>query len=179
MRLQSWQLDINRPASPKYVLIGAPHTSNLDLTYGLILKYAGRIDLHWVGKDSAFRGPLGPIYRRLGGIPVNRRVSQNFVEQMVEQFNQRERFILAIAPEGTRHKAPGWKSGFYYIALGAGVPIALGFIDYGRKRVGVGPTIHPSGDIQADFKQIAAFYSGMVGRYPERQGEIKLERKEG
>ena len=177
MRLQSWQLDIDRPASPKYVMIGAPHTSNLDLTYGLILKYAGRIDLHWVGKDSAFRGPLGPLYRRLGGIPVNRRVSQNFVEQMVEQFNQRERFILAIAPEGTRYKAPGWKSGFYYIALGAGVPIALGFIDYGRKRVGIGPTIHPSGDIQADFMQIKAFYAGIVGRYPERQSELKLEHK--
>ena len=175
LRLRSWKLDINRPPYNKYVLIGAPHTSNWDFLMLLFIKYGGGVDLHWVGKDNAFRGPMNPFFRNLGGIPVNRRSRNNFVSQMVEVFNQRDEFVLCVAPEGTRKKAEGWKTGFYYIALGAGVPIAMAFVDYRQKVVGIGPTvIFPTGDIQADFTHIKAFYSGITGRYPDKQGEIRL-----
>jgi 1-acyl-sn-glycerol-3-phosphate acyltransferase len=174
LRLLSWKLEVTWPAAAKYVLIGAPHTSGWDLLYTLLFKHATGIQLRWVGKDGLFRGPLGSLLRRLGGIPVNRRTSHNFVQQMVDAFNQRDDLVLTIAPEGTRGKAEYWKTGFYYIALGAGVPIAMGFVDYRQKVVGIGPTIFPSGDIHADFAPIKAFYIKKTGRRPELQGEPKI-----
>ena len=136
--------------------------------------YATGIRLYWVGKDTLFRGPIAGVLRRLGGIPVNRRSRSNFVQQMVNVFNERDRFIMAISPEGTRRKTGHWKTGFYYIALGANVPIALGFVDYEKKVVGIGPKLYPTGDIQADFIEIKNFYTTITGRHPELQGEIKL-----
>lgn len=175
LRLQSWKLDITLPASPKFVLVGAPHTSNWDLLSALLIKYGSGLNMHWIGKDSAFRWPMGGVMRRLGGIPVNRRSSNHFVDQVVEAFNRIDDLVVAISPEGTRSKTHYWKTGFYYIALGAMVPIALGFIDYGNKKLGIGPSFMPTGDIQADFRHIKEFYSGIKGRYPELQGEIKLK----
>lgn len=112
--------------------------------------------------------------RWLGGIPVNRRSRNNFVEQIVETFRQQEELVIAIAPEGSRGSTVYWKTGFYYIALGAQVPIALGFIDYPNRVVGIGPAFIPSGDIQADFSVIKDFYTGKKGKYPHRQGEVQL-----
>ncbi len=112
--------------------------------------------------------------RRLGGVPVNRAARTDFVEQIVDRYNHLDRIVLTLAPEGTRRKTAYWKTGFYYIALGAGVPIALGFVDYKNKVVGIGPLIYPSGDIQADFAVIKAFYTKKTGKYPEEQGEIRL-----
>ena len=175
LRLISWRLEVIYPAAPKYVLIGAPHTSGWDLFYALLLKYGAGIKMHWIGKDTLFRWPLGVILRWLGGIPVNRRSKNNFVQQVVDTFDKREEIVVAMAPEGTRSRTQYWKTGFYYIALGAEVPIALGFIDYRRKVVGIGPTITPSGDLQADFPQFKAFYKGISGRHPELQGEARIE----
>jgi 1-acyl-sn-glycerol-3-phosphate acyltransferase len=172
--MKSWKLNITLPASPKFVLIGAPHTSNWDLISALVVKYGTGLNMHWIAKDTAFRWPLGGFLRRLGGIPVNRRSSNNFVAQIVEAFNRIDNLVLAISPEGTRSKSHYWRTGFYYIALGASVPIALGFVDYGQKMVGIGPNFMPTGDIRADFHFIKEFYSGIRGRNPERQGEIKL-----
>ncbi len=174
LRLISWQVDVTLPEARKYVVIGAPHTTGWDLFYLMLLKLSTGIDLKWIGKDTLFKWPLGIFMRWLGGIPVKRRSKNNFVEQIAEQFRQREELIIAIAPEGSRGKTAHWRTGFYYIALGADVPIALGFIDYPSRVVGIGPSLLPSGDIQADFAKIKAFYGGKTGRYPEKQGAIRL-----
>ena len=174
LRLKSWKLDVNMPTAPKFVLVGAPHTSGLDLLYALLLAHGAGIKMNWIGKDSLFRWPMGGPMRWLGGIPVQRHSRQNFVQQVVDIFNRLEKLVVAIAPEGTRGKADHWKTGFYYIAQGAGVPIALGFVDYKDKVVGIGPTIYPSGDIHADFDQIKTFYAGKTGRHPHLQGEARI-----
>jgi 1-acyl-sn-glycerol-3-phosphate acyltransferase len=135
---------------------------------------AAGLKLRWIGKDTLFRGLVGWLLRRLGGIPINRRSRENFVEQMVAAFHMNESLMIAILPEGTRRNAAYWKTGFYYIAWGARVPIVLGYADYSRRVVGVGPVFHPTGDIQADFETIRAFYTGITGKHPERQGAIQL-----
>jgi len=170
----SWRLELNPPLTQKFVLIGAPHTSNLDFVFMLLLVYATGLKLHWVGKHTIFKGPFGWLMRRLGGIPVDRRTNNRFVEQMIQVFDQRQRLILVIAPEGTRGKSQYWRTGFYHIAQGAGVPIVLGYIDYRHKVLGIGPSMLPSGDIDRDFSQIREFYASKTGRRPELQGEILL-----
>ena len=174
LRLVGWRVQDKLPDSKKYILIGAPHTSNWDFVLMLLLRPALGIRAHWAGKDTFFRWPWGALLRKMGGIPVNRRSRNNFVDQIVEAFRQQEEMILVIAPEGTRSMSGYWKSGFYYMALGAGVPIALGFLDYERRVGGVGATLMPTGDIQTDFAVIREFYAGITGRHPHGQGEIKL-----
>ncbi len=175
LRLISWKLDVTLPPVNKFVLVGAPHTSNLDLFYALLMTHASGINLHWIGKDSLFHWPLGGLMRWLGGIPVNRVSSNNFVQQIVDIYDQSDELVIAIAPEGTRGKVEYWKTGFYYIAKGAKVPIALGFVDYQERVVGIGPSLYPTGNIQADFLKLNEFYSGITGRHPERQGEIRIQ----
>jgi 1-acyl-sn-glycerol-3-phosphate acyltransferase len=174
LHLLSWQFDVILPEQEKFVLIGAPHTSNWDLFYALLLMHASGIQFHWVAKDSAFRWPFGGVMRWLGGIPVNRRSANNFVQQVVETFHRFEKLVIAIAPEGTRHAVNAWKTGFYYIALGAQVPIAMGYIDYAKRMVGIGPSFFPSGDIHSDFEIIKAFYTTKTGKRPARQSVIQL-----
>jgi 1-acyl-sn-glycerol-3-phosphate acyltransferase len=178
LRLLSWQFVVNRPPGSKYVLVGAHHTSGWDLFYALLFKYATGIDFKFVAKDDLFRWPVGGLLRWFGGVPVNRRSRTGFVQQMVDIFNQSEAFILVISPEGTRSKSKYWKTGFYYIALGAKVPIGMVFLDYKEKIVGIGPNFMPSGDIEADFVQIRDFFSGIQGRRPEAQGEIAIRPKD-
>ena len=169
-----WRLIVNLPAERKFVLIGAPHTSNWDGILMLLVDAALGINLHWIGKDSLFRWPLGGLARRLGGIPVNRRIRNNFTQQMVDYFRERDELILVISPEGTRGKTRRWKTGFYYIALGAGVPILMAYIDYERKEIGIETLLFPTGDLEADFEKIRAFYAPIKGKHPHRQGEITL-----
>jgi 1-acyl-sn-glycerol-3-phosphate acyltransferase len=168
-----WQVRVQPPPA-RCVIVGAPHTSNWDLALTLLLMLAGGLKLRWVGKEALFRGPIGWMMRTLGGMPVKRGGRNNFVEQMAAAFDGNASLMLAILPEGTRHKVPQWKTGFYYIALRAGVPIVLGYADYRRRVVGLGPTLHPTGDIQADFESIRAFYTGITGKHPERQGGIQI-----
>ena len=149
------------------MLIGAPHTSNLDFFLMLFLIGISGLKLNWLGKDSLFRKPIGGIMRKLGGIPVNRRASTRFVDQMVAAFNENDELALVIAPEGTRSKTHYWKTGFYYIAVGAGVPIVFAYVDATRKTTGIGPVFMPTGDLQADFAQIKAFYDDKVGIHPD------------
>ena len=172
-----WQVRVQPPPA-RCVVIGAPHTSNWDLPATLLLMLAANLRLRWVGKDALFRGPLGRLFRALGGIPVNRSARTNFVEQMVEAFRSNDSLMIAMLPEGTRRNASHWKTGFYYIALNAGVPIVLGDADYRRRVVGLGPALHPTGDIQADFEIIRAFYAGISGKHPERQGAIHIREPE-
>jgi 1-acyl-sn-glycerol-3-phosphate acyltransferase len=170
-----WHIDVNLPNEKKFIIVGAPHTSNWDFVYFLLLMYSIRIKLHWIGKDTLFRWPVGGIMKRIGGIPVNRRSNNNFVNQIVESFQRYDELMIVITPEGTRSKTPYWKTGFYYIAVGAQVPIAMGFIDYQHKHIGIDRSFLPSGDIQADFEIIREFYADKTGKYPDEQGEIKIK----
>jgi 1-acyl-sn-glycerol-3-phosphate acyltransferase len=169
-----WQVVGNFPDIPKFVLVGAPHTSNWDFLLAMLLMYASGVRFNWIGKASLFRPPYGGFFRRLGGVPVWRERRNNFVSQIVEAFERSKRLIIAIAPEGTRSKIPYWKTGFYYMALGAKVPLVLGFIDYGRRQVGVGPLFKPSGDIRADFACLRDFYADKTGLYPEKQSAVAI-----
>ena len=178
LRILGWTLEINLPPQKKYVLVGAPHTSNWDLPLGLLYMSAVGLHFSWAGKHTIFRGPAGTILRSFGGIPVDRRIRSGFIEQMSELFDSHETMILAITPEGTRSKALYWKTGFYYIALNAKVPITLGYLDYKEKKLGVGYSFLPSGNIEKDMKIVRAFYRGKTGRHPEQQGEIAILPKE-
>lgn len=175
LRLAGWRVEGPPPAAAKYVLVAAPHTSNWDF---LVMMAAGLVLgvwPHWVGKHTLFAAPLGWFARLLRGIPVDRRAAADMVDQLSAQFANRERLVLAMPPEGTRGRVDCWKSGFYHVALAAGVPVALGYVDFGCKAAGIGPLLMPSGDLRADMDKIRAFYAGKLGRHPERQGPIRLK----
>lgn len=167
LKLSGWKLQGMPPKEPKYVLIGVPHTSNWDFPLGLAIAFVYRLDMHWMGKDSLFKSWRGPIMRWMGGIPIDRLSSNNVVAQTIEAFNVSDRLVVAIPPEGTRSKVDKWKTGFYYIALGAKVPIALGFLDYKRKAGGFLSSFHPTGDADKDIVAIRAYYTGISGKYSE------------
>ena len=136
-RILGWKCVGTTPPYPKYVVIAAPHTSNWD---GVLLLAAAamlRLNFSFFGKHTLFRGPLGWILRSLGGIPLDRSRNQSFVRQAVSWFENSERFALGVAPEGTRKLTRGWKTGFYYIALQARVPVVLGYVDYSRQEAGL------------------------------------------
>lgn len=173
LRLFGWQVEAKLPDALRYVAIGFPHTSNWDFPVGILTMWAMGIRGRWVGKHTLFRWPFGWLMRALGGMPLNRATTQDFVQQTVEMFRRREEFILVIAPEGTRSRTDGWRTGFYHIASGAGVPIALGYLDYGRRQAGIGGLLIPSGDLKADFETLRGFYHGRVGKRPDRQGAIR------
>ncbi|MDO9434024.1 lysophospholipid acyltransferase family protein [Hydrogenophaga sp.] len=175
LRLAGWKVEGSAPQAPRYVLVAAPHTSNWDF---LLMKAAATalgIRPHWVGKHTIFKAPFGSLARALGGIPIDRRASSNMVAQLARQFAQRECMALVMPPEGTRGRAPYWKSGFYRVALAAGVPLVLSYVDFTTKTAAIGPTFMPTGDVGADMDVVRAFYEGRQGRYPERQGPIRLE----
>ena len=177
-RLAGWRVEGISPDLPKFLTIGAPHTSNWDGIHMLALSTSLGIRMYWLGKHTLFKPPFGAIMRAVNGIPVNRQSTKNAVEQVVDIFEQRERFVLIIAPEGTRKKVDYWKTGFYYIALGAKVPIVLAYVDAPHRRVGMGPAIMPTGDIEADFEIIRAFYADKVGHHPEKMGTVALPPQE-
>ena len=179
LRVIGWKVEGVLPDVDKLVIIVAPHTSNWDLPIGYIVGHGLELLSTWrygfMAKDSAFMWPLGILIRWMGGIPIDRISPQNIVEQMIAAFNHYDRLMLAITPEGTRSKTSYWKSGFYRIAAGARVPIALAFLDYKRKVGGLGPTIFPSGDMAADMETIRRFYSGVTAKHPELVGEIRFK----
>lgn len=174
LRVTGWETEGERPRSPKVVLIAAPHTSNWDLAYLLALATRYDMRLHWMGKHTLFRGPMGWVMRAVGGIPVYRHERRSMVQQMADAFAEREVLVLTVPPEGTRRRAEHWKSGFYHIARSAGVPLVLGYLDYARKRGGFGPEFHPTGDVAADMARIRAFYADKTGRHPDCFGEVRL-----
>lgn len=163
-----WRYEGRMPDAPKCVMIAAPHTSNWDFPITMFLAFALNLKVYWMGKDKLFKWPFGSIMRWLGGIAIDRSKSNNVVSQTIEVFRNSENLVIIIPPEGTRGKVAYWKTGFYRIAHGAGVPIALGFVDYGRKVGGIGPTIMPTGDIEADMDIIRAYYLGVTGKHPDQ-----------
>ena len=178
-RVIGWQVEGALPDFPKFVLIVYPHTSNWDMPIGLIGGYALGLLSGWpygfMVKDSALRWPvLGSVLRAIGGIGIDRSRNNNAVEQMVAVLGQRERLMLAITPEGTRRRTDYWRTGFYRIAVGARVPIVPAYLDYARSVVGLGPTLHPSGNLEADFEVIREFYRHVTPKFPHEAGEMRL-----
>lgn len=174
LKLIGWRTHVVSPNTRRYVLIGAPHTSNWDFLLAVLLMANERIPIRLLGKDSLFRWPLGGFMRSLGVIPVNRRERNNMVDQVAEKFSENDDLIIGLSPEGTRGKVSRWKTGFYYIALKAKVPIVMAYLDYQNKVCGIGPSLKPSGDIQADFARIREFYTGVIGKFPSKQGKIEI-----
>lgn len=175
-RRQGWRAVGEVPAPRKFVLIAAPHTSNWDFPNMLGLTHDLGLDIHFMGKDSLFRWPLGGFMRDVGGIPVDRSSRHDMVQQMAAEFARREEFVLVIAPEGTRGAVARWRTGFYRIAEAAQVPIVCGFADYERRIGGLGPMFHPTGNYEADMEPVLAFYRGVKGRHPARAGGIAVGR---
>ncbi|HEU0293344.1 MAG TPA: lysophospholipid acyltransferase family protein [Anaerolineales bacterium] len=169
MHLLGWRVDGTLPDLPKFILVGAPHTSNWDFVLFLGVIFTLRANVRFMGKAELFRNPLGWFFYYCGGVPVDRKKSTGLVEQMVEACNKAENFILTIAPEGTRHHVTEWKRGFYHIARGAGIPIVLAVVDGKHKTVRIGQIFNPTGDIEADLKTIKGFFSGIVGINPRRK----------
>lgn len=174
LRLFGWKLLGGPPDLKKYIILAAPHTSNWDAVNMLAMASRFRIRINWVGKHTLFKWPLGFFMRWIGGVPVNRRSGRNTVQQLAAEFASRVEFRLVIAPEGTRERADFWKSGFYFIACEAKVPIVLGLLDYQKKVGGLYEVIHPTGNIQADMEKIRDFYEGAVGKYAGDFGPIRL-----
>ncbi len=163
-KVTGWRVVGGLPKDPKYILIGAPHTSNWDFPLALATAFLLPLNFYWLGKAALFKGPLGPIMRWLGGTPVDRSKSNNLVQSTIDTFGRHDRLIITIAPEGTRSKVKEWKKGFYHIAYGAGVPIGRAFLDYEHKTVGIGPTFHPTGNMDRDIAEIQAFYRDIKGK---------------
>jgi 1-acyl-sn-glycerol-3-phosphate acyltransferase len=172
--LFGWTVELVPPPGPKCVLIFYPHTSNWDFVIGIVARTAIWLPVYWAGKDTLFRWPFGGLFRWLGGIPVNRRERTGLTERLAREFAQRKRFYLAIAPEGTRSRTDHWKSGFYRLALAAKVPLALAFIDYPRKEIGIGAYLDLVGDERRDLEAIRRFYADKTGRQPGNQGDIRF-----
>ncbi len=168
--LLGWKVVGEKPPEKKCMLIAAPHTSNWDFPTMMVVAFVLGLDVHWMGKHTLFpKGPLGAIMRWFGGLAIDRSKRHNTVEQMVEQYRQRDELLVLITPEGTRSRVEQWKAGFYHIAVGAEVPIYLGFVDTKTKRTGLGPAFHPTGNYEEDIKKIMAFYDDKVGFKPEYQ----------
>jgi len=166
LRLHGWRLLGEVPSPRRFVLILAPHTSNWDVPFMLALAWVYGIRIEWMVKHSLFKPPLGWLLRKLGGIPIDRRAAHGIVDQMIDTFRNRDELILGVPPEGTRKRGKHWKSGFYEIARGAGVPIVMGFLDYGKREGGMGPTLHP-GDVATDMERFRAFYADKTGLRPQ------------
>lgn len=173
-----WSLAGPPPRARRYVLVAAPHTSNWDLPVMLALTTAMGIRVHWLGKHTLFRFPFKHFMQALGGISVDRSKHSGLVEAVAARLNDEDAFVVAIPPEGTRKYAPYWRSGFYRIAQTASVPIALGFLDYQRRVGGIGPLMHPSGDVVADMDKIRAFYRDKQAKVPERFAVPRLREED-
>src|ERR1043165_4802843 len=146
------------------VAIVAPHTSNWDFVVGLAARYALRLDASWLGKHTLFRPPFGWIMRRWGGIPVDRSSSHDVVAQTIEKFSSRPRVFLVIAPEGTRTKVSRWRTGFWHIARGAGVPIVPIAFDWGSRVIHILPAFPPRQNVDEDVATLQSMYAGVRGR---------------
>ena len=172
LRLGGWTIVGDDMDGPKAVVIAAPHTSNWDGFWALTYKIAVGLDIHFFAKDSLFWFPLNVLLGALGGVPLDRKRAGSAVDQAIEMFRSNESYYFGLAPEGTRSRAEHWKSGFYRIAEGAGVPVVLGFMDYGRRRIGIGPTLHLSGDWHKDLDFCRDFYKDIRGRWPDKAGPV-------
>jgi 1-acyl-sn-glycerol-3-phosphate acyltransferase len=174
LRLFGWSSELVPPPEPKGIIVVYPHTSNWDFILGVLFRVGHGLKAHWMGKDSMFRWPVAGIYRRIGGIPINRRERTGFTAAMVEEFRKRDWLWVAIAVEGTRSHTDHLKSGFYHLALAADVPVGLGCIDYGRRRVSIDTYVRFSGIVEKDLDLLRNYYSDKRGRIPANASDIRF-----
>jgi len=165
LRLCGWSWAGNLPDVPQAVLIAAPHSSWWDGIWGLLMKVGIGADVKFMAKQELFRGPLGSVLRRLGGMSIDRAAAKGVVEQMVDQFARHESFWLGMAPEGTRKAVKRWRSGFWHIAHDANVPIVTAFFNYADKTIGVGPLFHTTADMDADLQRLRELYAPYKGKH--------------
>jgi 1-acyl-sn-glycerol-3-phosphate acyltransferase len=177
MGLGGWQIVGQLPNLPKMIIIGAPHTSNWDGVWAVLMIFSMGLRIRWMVKKEFVVTPFKGIIRWLGGAPVDRQAPKGLVEQLTDQFRNQEQFLLVITPEGTRKKVDRWKTGFLRIALGAGVPVVLGLADYPKRKFGFGPVFYPTGDMDADVAYIQDFYRTVTPRHPDRYAETSLPGK--
>ncbi len=170
LKLTGWRVEGALPANtPKSVLIAAPHTSNWDLPYTLMVCFVLRLTPYWMGKASIFKAPFGGVMRWLGGIAVDRSKSNNLVGASAEAIRAADFSLqLIVPPQGTRSETHQWKTGFYYIAQAAQVPIVMAYMDYPNKRSGLGPMFVPTGDVAVEMAAIQAFYAPFTGKNPPK-----------
>ena len=163
-----WKLENDFPQQPKkYVVIAAPHTSWIDFPIAILSRMSSGTMVHFIGKGSLFKWPFGYFFKMLGGTPVDRTQSNNMVDAVIAVFNSKEEFRLGISPEGTRKKVEKWKTGFYYIAKGAKVPVVMATLDFENKKIKISEPYYPTDSIEADFKVFKAFFKNIKGKKPE------------
>lgn len=170
MHRMGWRFEGRFPDVPKMVVIAAPHTSNWDFIALLAAKWALGLDVRWLGKDSLFVPPLGWFMRAIGGVPVNRALRGNMVSASVEEFRRRDRFVLVLAPEGTRRRVREWKTGFWFVAREAHVPIACVALDWHGGVIRLGPTTRATeSDAAAGIARVRSAFDGLAGHDARRR----------
>ena len=178
LKIFGWKSISNLPKENRYVVIAAPHTSNWDFPLGISYIIATGIPFRYMGKDALFKWPQKYLFRALGGFGVDRNNKNKLTSRMAKFINSQDKIALALAPEGTRSNSKYWRSGFYYIALEANVPIAMAVIDFEKKEIGIKDSFMPTGDLDADMALIKDFYKDIKGKYPSKQGPIELKPKD-
>ncbi len=167
-KILGWKLESNfDPAIKKCVFIVAPHTSSYDFLIGILVRKVMDIQINFVGKKELFKPPFGWYFKMVGGSPIDRSGNKNKVDAIAQIFKEKNIFRLAMSPEGTRQKTDKWRTGFYYIALKAEVPIIRVAFDYGTKKVKISDAYWPTGDFEKDYTEIFSFYEGVQGKIPE------------
>ena len=179
LRLTGWKTLGEIPKLDRCVLIAAPHTSNWDLPIMLAIGFRFGVRVNWLGKHTIFKGLHGWLFRKVGGLPVDRRSRHDTVQTVAQMIRSAPHIFLTMSPEGTRSRTEHWKSGFYHIALAADVPVVCGVLDYARKEGGFGPTFHLTGDMTADMDQIRGYYADKRGNRNELFGPVRLRDETG
>lgn len=177
LRAAGWQWEGDLPTDKKFVVLAYPHTSNWDGVVMTLIARSVGLDMKFMIKQDWVKGPMGPLMRAMGAVAIDRSKKNNVVDQMIAEFGERDSLALIIPPEGTRSRADGWKSGFYHIARGANVPVVPGYLDYKRKRAGMGPARMLTGDVKADMDSLRAYYATKqpTAQDPRDQSPIKLK----
>lgn len=171
LRLAGWRIAGELPPCPKFVVIVAPHTSNWDFALGILGMFATDVRASWLGKHTIFRFPVAPVLRWLGGEPIDRSAAHGTVGVAIEHFRTRSQWVLGLSPEGTRRRVERWKTGFYRIALGAGVPIVPVALDYRRRVLSIERPVTPGPDEAVEVAQLRALFTKEMAKYPEKFAE--------
>jgi 1-acyl-sn-glycerol-3-phosphate acyltransferase len=174
LRRRGWRIEGHPPPDPRFVMIAAPHTSVWDVPLMLACVLQFRLRVHWIGLAAYFRWPVAGLLRWLGGVPITRGPAEERVKHAAALLASEDAMVVAIAPEGSRHEVPRWRTGFYHLATAAGVPLVMTALDHGRRTAVIGPAMMPTGDLEGDLVPIRTFYAGVQGRHPARQGPITV-----
>jgi 1-acyl-sn-glycerol-3-phosphate acyltransferase len=169
--LAGWQVEGELPDCPKFVVIVAPHTSNWDFVIGILAMFATGLRASWLGKHTIFRFPLAPVLRWLGGEPIDRSAPQGTVGTAIDHFQTRPQWVLGLSPEGTRRRVSRWKTGFYQIAVGAGVPIVPVTMDYRTRVLGIGAPVLPGSSEAVDMARLRTRFQKEMAKYPAKFAE--------